>query len=230
MSSIESDGAAVWFTQSRINLKKYKVTAEELKDEEKYIDDTSINPIQFQDMTVSASDPNKFDLLYFSANLATGMTHSKKPERDQYVHFRYTQNQRRFESKSSKFKRIRDIIRNDTLITISKSTGRVIDLSNYEPSEEQQQRMDLSRSIINQMTERTISLLRGKVPQEINIPHEIDYSLNLRNNEQKTKPVAEWEATLSQFNSKRCRFDRFMKYIKQKNYVNSIVGEVYHQK
>ncbi|KAL0208899.1 hypothetical protein P9112_011486 [Eukaryota sp. TZLM1-RC] len=167
-------------------------------------------------MTLTAADPVKSDLLYFSANLAIGMTHSEKPE--------YTQNQRRFKPKSSKFKRIRDSIRNDTLITISNSTGRVIDLSNYEPSEEQQQRMDLNSSIINQMTERTISLLRGKVPQEINIPHEIDYSLNLRNNEQKTKSVAEWETT------KSCRFDRFMEYIKQKNFVNSIVGEVYHQK
>ncbi|KAL0206741.1 hypothetical protein P9112_012452 [Eukaryota sp. TZLM1-RC] len=181
-------------------------------------------------MTLAAADPGKSDLLHFSANLATGMTHSKKPEIDKYVHFRYTQNQRRFESKSSKFQRIRDIIRNDTLITISNSDGRVIDLSNYEQSEEQQQRIDLSSSIINQMTERTISLLRGEVPQEINIPHEIDYSFNLRNNEQKTKSVAEWEATLSQFNSKSCRFDRFMAYIKQKNFVNSIVGEVYHQK
>ncbi|KAL0206837.1 hypothetical protein P9112_012548 [Eukaryota sp. TZLM1-RC] len=181
-------------------------------------------------MTLAASDPKKSDLLYFSANLATGMTHSKKLERDKYVHFRYTQNQRRFESKSFKFKRIRDSIRNDTLITISNSTGRVIDLSNYEPSEEQQQRMALSSSIINQMTERTTSLLRGEVPQEINIPHEIDYSLNLRNNDHTTKSVAEWEATLSQFNSKSCRFDTFMEYIKQKNFVNSIVGEVYHQK
>ncbi|KAL0215457.1 hypothetical protein P9112_007641 [Eukaryota sp. TZLM1-RC] len=142
----------------------------------------------------------------------------------------YTQNQRRFESKSSKFKKIRDSIRNDTLITISNSTGRVIDLSNYEPSEEKQQRMDLNSSIINQMTERTISLLRRKVPQEINIPQEIDYALNLRNNDHTTKPVVEREATLSQFNSKRCRFDRFMAYIKQKNFVNSNVGEVYHQK
>ncbi|KAL0215131.1 hypothetical protein P9112_007315 [Eukaryota sp. TZLM1-RC] len=158
------------------------------------------------------------------------MTHSKKLERDKYVHFRYTQNQRRFESKSSKFKRIKDSIRNDTLITISDSTGRVIDLCNYEPSEEQQQRMDLNSSIINQMNERTISLLRGEVPQEINIPHEIDYSFNLRNNDHTTKAVAEWEATLSQFNSKSCRFDRFMEYIKQKNFVNSIVGQVYHQK
>ncbi|KAL0226639.1 hypothetical protein P9112_013963 [Eukaryota sp. TZLM1-RC] len=143
------------------------------------------NPSEFQDMTLAAVDPGKSDLLYFSANLAVGMTHSKEPERDTYVHFRYTENQRRFESKTSKFKRIRDSIRNDTLITISNSTGRVIDLSNYEPFEEQQQRMDLSSSIINQMIERTISLLRGKVPQEINIPHEIDYSFNLRNNDQK---------------------------------------------
>ncbi|KAL0222998.1 hypothetical protein P9112_002388 [Eukaryota sp. TZLM1-RC] len=148
------------------------------------------------------------------------MTHSKKPERDKYVHFRYFQNQRRFESKSSKFKRIRDIIRNDTLITISNSTGRVIDLSNYEPSDEQQQMMDLNSSIINQMTERTISLLRGEVPQEINIPQEIDYSLHSGNNDHTTKSVAEWEATVSQFNSKSCRFDRFMEYIKQKNFVN----------
>ncbi|KAL0205452.1 hypothetical protein P9112_000759 [Eukaryota sp. TZLM1-RC] len=118
------------------------------------------------------------------------MTHSKKPERDKYVHFRYTQNQQRFESKNSKFKRIRDSKRNDTLITISNSTGRVIDLSNYELSEEQQQRMALS-SIINQMTERTISLLRGEVPQEINIPHEIDYSFNLRNHDHTTKSVTE---------------------------------------
>ncbi|KAL0205700.1 hypothetical protein P9112_001007 [Eukaryota sp. TZLM1-RC] len=137
-------------------------------------------------MTLAAADPGKSDLLYFSANLATGMTHSKKPERDKYVHFGCTQNQRRFESKSSKFKRIRDSKRNDSPITISNSTGRVIDLSNYEPSEEQQQRMDLNSSIINQMTERTISLLRGKEPQKINILHEIDYSSNLRNNEQKT--------------------------------------------
>ncbi|KAL0218711.1 hypothetical protein P9112_004364 [Eukaryota sp. TZLM1-RC] len=192
--------------------------------------DPSINPSEFQDMTLAAADPGKSDLLYFSENLATGMTYSKKPERDKYVHFRYTQNQRKFESKSSKFKRIRDSKRNDTLITISNSTGRVIDLSNYEPNEEQQQRMHLNSSIINQMTERTISLLRGKVPQEINIPHEIDYSLNLRKNEQKTKSVAEWEATLSQFNSKSCRFDRFTAYNKQKNFVNSIVGEIYHQK
>ncbi|KAL0215495.1 hypothetical protein P9112_007679 [Eukaryota sp. TZLM1-RC] len=230
MSSIETDGIAVSFIQSRMDLKKYKVTAKELKDKEKYIDDPNINPSEFQDRTLAATDPGKSDLLCISANLATGMTHSKKPERDQYVHFRYTQNQRRFESKSSKSKKIRDIIRNDTLITLSNSTDRVIDLSKYEPSEEKQQRMDLNSSIINQMTERTISLLRGKVPQESNIPHEIDYSFNLRNNEQKTKSVAEWETTLSQFNSKRCRFDRFMAYIKQKNFVNSIVGEVYHQK
>ncbi|KAL0213811.1 hypothetical protein P9112_005995 [Eukaryota sp. TZLM1-RC] len=181
-------------------------------------------------MTLAAADPGKSDLLYFSANLATRMTYSKKPERDKYVHFRYTQNQRRFESKSFKFKRIRDIIRNDTLVTLSNSTGKVNDLSNYEPSEEQQQRMDLNSSIINQMTERTISLLRGEVPQEINIPHEIDYSFNLRNNDHTTKSVAELKATLSQFNSKSCRFDRFMEYIKQKNYVNSIAGEAYHQK
>ncbi|KAL0215870.1 hypothetical protein P9112_008054 [Eukaryota sp. TZLM1-RC] len=107
-----------------------------MKDKEKYIDDPSFNPSELQDMALAASDPGKFDLLYFSANLATGMTHSKKPERDKYVHFRYTQNQRRFKSKSSKFKRIRDSKWNDTLITISKFTGRVIDLSNYEPSEE----------------------------------------------------------------------------------------------
>ncbi|KAL0224546.1 hypothetical protein P9112_003936 [Eukaryota sp. TZLM1-RC] len=181
-------------------------------------------------MTLAAADSGKSDLLFFSVNLATRMTYAKKPERDKYVHFRYTQNQRRFESRSSKFKRIKDSIRNDTFITISNSTGRVIDLSNYEPSKEQQQRMDLSSSIINQMTERTISLLRGEVPQEINIPHEIDCSFNLRNNDHTTKPVAEWEATLSKFNSKNCRFDRFMEYIKQKNFVNSIVGEVYHQK
>ncbi|KAL0211295.1 hypothetical protein P9112_009593 [Eukaryota sp. TZLM1-RC] len=196
----------------------------------KNIDDPSINLSEFQDMTLAAADPGKSDLLFFSVNLAFGMTHSKKSERDKYVHFRYTQNQQRFESKSSKFERIRDSIRNDTLITISDSTSRVMGLSNYEPSEEQQQRMDLNSSIINQMTERTISLLRGEVPQEINIPHEINYSLNLRNNDHTTKSVAEWEATLSQFNSKSCRFDRFMEYIKQKNYVNSIVGHVYHQK
>ncbi|KAL0206586.1 hypothetical protein P9112_001893 [Eukaryota sp. TZLM1-RC] len=230
MSSIEIDGIAVSFIQSRIDLKKYKVTAKELKDKEKYIDDHTINPSEFQDMTLAAADPGKSNLLYFSANLASGMTHSKKLERGKYVHFRYTQNQHRFESKSFKFKRIRDSIRNDTVITISKSTGRVIDLSNQEPSEEQQQRMDLSSSIINQMTERTISILRGKVPQEISIPHEIDYSLNLRNNDHTTKSAAEWEATLSQFNSKSCRFDRFMAYIQQKIHVNSIVGQVYHQK
>ncbi|KAL0205775.1 hypothetical protein P9112_001082 [Eukaryota sp. TZLM1-RC] len=104
MSSIEPDGIAVSFIQSRIDLKKYKLTAKELKDKEKYIDDHSINPSEFQDETLAAADPGKSDLLYSSANLATGMTHSKKPERDEYVHFRYTQNQRRFESKSSKFK------------------------------------------------------------------------------------------------------------------------------
>ncbi|KAL0218481.1 hypothetical protein P9112_004134 [Eukaryota sp. TZLM1-RC] len=215
MSSIETDGIAVSFIQSRMDLKKYKVTAKKLKDKEKYIDDPSINPSEFQELLIQGT---------------TGMTHSNKPERDKYVHFRYTQNQRRFESKSSKFKRIRDSIRNDTLITISKSTGRVIDLSNYEPSEKQQQRMHLNSSIINQMTERTISLLRGKVSQEINFPLEIDNSLDLRNYDHTTKSVAEWEATLSYFNSKSDRFDRFMEYIKQKNYANSIVGDVYHQK
>ncbi|KAL0224047.1 hypothetical protein P9112_003437 [Eukaryota sp. TZLM1-RC] len=45
-----------------------------------------------------------------------------------------------------------------------------------------------------------------------------------------TKSLVEWEATVSQFNYKSCRFDRFMEYIEQKNYANSIVGEVYHQK
>ncbi|KAL0224046.1 hypothetical protein P9112_003436 [Eukaryota sp. TZLM1-RC] len=100
MSSIETDGIAVSFIQSRMDFKKYKVTAKELKDKERYIDDPSINPSEFQDMTLGAADPGKSDLLYFSANLATGMTHSKKL-RDKYVHFRYTQNQRRFESKSS---------------------------------------------------------------------------------------------------------------------------------
>ncbi|KAL0219510.1 hypothetical protein P9112_005163 [Eukaryota sp. TZLM1-RC] len=210
MSSIETDGIAVSFIQSRMDLTKYKVTAKEVKDKEKYIDDPSINPSEFQDMTLAAADPGKSDLLYFSANLATGMTHSNKPERDKQVHFRYTQNQRTFESKSSKFQRERDSIRNDTLITIRNSTGRVIDLSNYEPSEEQQQRMDLNSSIINQMTERTISLLRGEVPQEINIPHKINRSFNLRNNDHTTKSVAEWEATLSQFNSKSCRSEAKM--------------------
>ncbi|KAL0219956.1 hypothetical protein P9112_005609 [Eukaryota sp. TZLM1-RC] len=88
MSSIETDGIAVSFIQSGIDLKKYKVTAKELKGKEKYIDDPSINPSEFQDMTLTAADPRKADLLYFSANLVTGMTHSKKPERDKYVHLR----------------------------------------------------------------------------------------------------------------------------------------------
>ncbi|KAL0206941.1 hypothetical protein P9112_012652 [Eukaryota sp. TZLM1-RC] len=78
MSSIEIDGIAVSFIQSRMDLKKYKVTAKELKDKEKYIDDPNINPSEFQDMTLAATDPGKSDLLYFSANLATAMTHSKK--------------------------------------------------------------------------------------------------------------------------------------------------------
>ncbi|KAL0215308.1 hypothetical protein P9112_007492 [Eukaryota sp. TZLM1-RC] len=78
MSSIETDGIAVSFIQFRMDLKKYKVTAKELKDKEKYIDDPSINPSEFQAMTLAAADPGKSDLLYFSANLATGMTHSKK--------------------------------------------------------------------------------------------------------------------------------------------------------
>ncbi|KAL0218716.1 hypothetical protein P9112_004369 [Eukaryota sp. TZLM1-RC] len=39
MSSIETDGIAVSFIQSRMDLKRYKVTAKELKDKEKYIDD-----------------------------------------------------------------------------------------------------------------------------------------------------------------------------------------------
>ncbi|KAL0215651.1 hypothetical protein P9112_007835 [Eukaryota sp. TZLM1-RC] len=97
MSGIETDGITVSFIQSRIDLKKYKITAKELKVKEKYIDDPSIIPSEFQDMTLAAADPGKSDLLDFSANSATGMTHSKKPERDKYVHFRYIQNQRRFE-------------------------------------------------------------------------------------------------------------------------------------
>ncbi|KAL0214893.1 hypothetical protein P9112_007077 [Eukaryota sp. TZLM1-RC] len=90
MSSIETDGISVSFIQSRMDLEKYKLTAKELKDKEKYIDDPSINLSEFQDMTLAAADPGKSDLLHFSANLATGMTHSKKPERDKYVDFRYT--------------------------------------------------------------------------------------------------------------------------------------------
>ncbi|KAL0226849.1 hypothetical protein P9112_014173 [Eukaryota sp. TZLM1-RC] len=77
MSSIDTDGIAISFSQSRMNLKKYKVTAKELKNKEEYIDDSSINPSEFKDMTLAAVDPGKSDLLYFSANLATGMTHSK---------------------------------------------------------------------------------------------------------------------------------------------------------
>ncbi|KAL0207453.1 hypothetical protein P9112_012081 [Eukaryota sp. TZLM1-RC] len=77
MSSIETEGIAVSFIQSRMNLKQYKVTAKELKEKEKWIDDRTINPSEFQDMTLAAADPGKSDLLYFSANLATGMTHSK---------------------------------------------------------------------------------------------------------------------------------------------------------
>ncbi|KAL0218994.1 hypothetical protein P9112_004647 [Eukaryota sp. TZLM1-RC] len=71
MSSIETDGIAVSFIQSRMDLKKYKVTAKELKDKEEYIDDPSFNPSEFQDMTLAAADPGQSDLLYFSANLAT---------------------------------------------------------------------------------------------------------------------------------------------------------------
>ncbi|KAL0223628.1 hypothetical protein P9112_003018 [Eukaryota sp. TZLM1-RC] len=171
MSSIESDGIAVSLIQSRMELKQYKVTAKELEDKEKYLDDPSISLPEFQDMNLAAADPGKSDLLYFSANLATGITQSTIPERDKYVHFRHTQNQRRFESKISELKRIRDSIWNDPLITISNSTGRVIDQSNYKPSEEQQQRMDLNSSIINQMTERTISFLRVKYLKKSTLPH-----------------------------------------------------------
>ncbi|KAL0226835.1 hypothetical protein P9112_014159 [Eukaryota sp. TZLM1-RC] len=77
MSSIETDGVAVSFIQSRMNLKKYKVTAKELKNKEKYIDDSSINPSEFQDKTLAAADRGKSDLLYLSANSAIEMTHSK---------------------------------------------------------------------------------------------------------------------------------------------------------
>ncbi|KAL0207994.1 hypothetical protein P9112_010581 [Eukaryota sp. TZLM1-RC] len=77
MCSIETNGIAVSFIQSRMDLKKYKETPEELKDKEKYIDDPSVNPSEFQDMTLAATDPANPDLLYFSTNLATRMTHSK---------------------------------------------------------------------------------------------------------------------------------------------------------
>ncbi|KAL0215741.1 hypothetical protein P9112_007925 [Eukaryota sp. TZLM1-RC] len=72
MSSIETDGIAVSFIQSRMDLKQYTVTAKELKDKEQYFDDPSINPSEFQDMTLAAADPAKSNLLYFSANLAAG--------------------------------------------------------------------------------------------------------------------------------------------------------------
>ncbi|KAL0205441.1 hypothetical protein P9112_000748 [Eukaryota sp. TZLM1-RC] len=64
MSNIESDGIAVSFIQSRLDLQKYKVTTKELKDKEKNIDDPRINPSEFQDMTTAAADPGKSDLLY----------------------------------------------------------------------------------------------------------------------------------------------------------------------
>ena len=126
---IETDGVAcsILLVRKDVAGKRFKPTIK--TDKEQYIED--IQSSLLNGKNIVAIDPNKSDLIYCI---------SKRD--DETFHFRYTQDQKRKETKDKKYRNIRNELKNETLINnktvieweteLSKFNRKTLDLQKYK--------------------------------------------------------------------------------------------------
>lgn len=206
---------------------------------EMYIDEmTDEEKIKFKDYSKVGVDPGKDDLIYAS---------TIKNENEGYfdiVKFRYSQCQRKKETKSKKYMKILDKDKKETIILNNDIIREFKNCKTFEDIEKLfSKKMNIivkdKKSYMDQVKNcKTIEEFgkilnnKNKIKKEIkgcttfkNISEVFDNRVYNNNN----ISVKELETVLSSHNSKSCKYDNVEAYIKIKNKTNSLLYKYYEK-
>jgi hypothetical protein len=139
-------------------------------------------------------DPGMSDLIYCGA----------KNDKDELETFRYTQNQRRLETRNKKYNKIIDNINKE----------KKIKAPNFK-NENNKNKDKIINNIVNKIEDK-------QTKKQVKI-------LAKRTKQPRMQSVKKMESTLSNYNSKTCNFNEFKKYTEKKNELNNKLGKHYGQ-
>ena len=208
--------------------------------EEQYIDEISNEEkIKYKDYTIVGIDPNKDDLIYASTIIG------EKDGLYDIKTFRYTQNQRRNETKSKKYKNILENDKKNTYVIKTIKTDIMNNLKNCNTVKDFLNIYKSNKNIIskeipiitkikkcNNIKELCNIFNEQKhVKKEINKCKTInDMNKAIYNKNGYMMTVKDVESILSKYNSKSCKYEKVKEYMEIKNKINSLMSTYYEGK
>lgn len=203
---------------------------------EKYIDELSeTEKEKFKDYTVVGIDPNKDDLIY-----ATTITSEENSQYD-IKKFRYTQNQRRKETKSKKYHKIIERNKKNTFIMDKRISDLKKEIKEYVTFKNIPKWLEIKKhekeknknNFKNKLMEGIKNCKRVKELKRIFTEETIELiNVNkiINNNINNSASIKDLETMLSHYNSKSCEYNNVINWIKIKNKINSILQNHYEDR